>query len=298
MTWDGAHNKRVTLNLARRSEAAKAIPGLVAAIDALDAAGWDMYKLAQGDVELIYTSFDDEMEERVKAEFEADPGFLVDHGHNYTDCKLCGQYPIRFEFKINGKNGSDVNCGIDCIVNHSLHVKGAETSEAARKVLEAAIRRQLRKVRLEKWHEVTAFNGQHFNRVLNALAKARSVRLPDEGWEASSARSRNARHLQREVVKLERFYARAGWLGTESKWTTWTDAIKLARQWGDCMLPVPMGFAESMGKLPSEELKDATPEAQPEAAPAPASPVAEAHKKPKQLDLFEQVSQQLVFGDQ
>lgn len=306
MTWDKAHNKRVTLNLARRSNAAKEIPGLVAAIDALDTAGWDMYKLPQGDVELIYTSFDDTMEERVKAEFEADPNFLIDHGHNYSTCQLCGQYPIRFEFRINQVEGGEpVNCGIDCIVNHQLHVKGAETADAARRVLEAAIRKQLRKVMLAKWHEVTGFAQDQFQTVAAALLKARNFSESNEDWSVRNARFRQARYFMHELRILERFYVRTGWLGTEKKWDVWTNAIKFARQWGELTLPVPMGFAESIGKLPSET-KWEEPAANP--TDAPPQPAADAEQEPakeaaptkptKQLELFEAVATNLVFGEQ
>ncbi len=300
MTWTNAsiHSKRVTLNLARRSTAAKDIPGLVAAIDALDAAGWDMHKLAQGDVELIYTSFDEVMEQKVKDEFEADPSFLVDHGSNYTDCKLCGQFPIRFEFRIQPtkEGGQAVNCGIDCIVNHQLHVKGAETAEAARKVLECQIRKQLRKCRIEAWLQATEWNPENFNWVYTALIRAQTAEpSKDADWQVRNRHFRETRYLRHEARILERFFDRNGWLGTEKKWETWTRIVKFARQFGDCKVVAPATFAATMGKLPSEELKDAV------VAPSAGGTGLEVPdnapiKIAKQLELFESVTNQLVFG--
>lgn len=321
------HQKRVTLNLARHSQAAKAVLGLVPALDKLNELEWDLNRLDQAEIELIYASFDDALEAKIKSEFEADPGYLVDwlpHG-SYTHCKLCGHDPIRFEFRINSKLDQNVHvlCGSECIITHGLNVKGAETAEAARKVLEQAIRKQLRKLRLEQWHKNTGFEGMLFVKLQKALhavpprpeyRQFKDYASYDEASKDWQKRWSRARGLRHDMRILERFYHRVGWLGTEIKWAQWTEAVKFAVQHCNLEMPLPVSFAESMGKLPSEELEDAMPVLPPappthdeppqpppdfELAPPPVDPVAPpvaAVVAPPQ-DPFGQMAHSLVFGD-
>ena len=73
------HEKRVTLNLARLSAAARKRVGLVEALEAAHQASWDLNAISQENVEIIYANFDAELEAEVRGEFEADPEFLVDN---------------------------------------------------------------------------------------------------------------------------------------------------------------------------------------------------------------------------
>lgn len=295
------HQKKVTLNLARISIAAAEIPGLVSAIDKLVEGSWDMNTLAQGEQELLYTSFGDELEAAIKDEFEADPEFLIDHLYTskcYQKCTLCGHDPIRFEFRIiSRKTGKTINCGSECIISHGLHVKGTETAEEARRALEHTIRKQLKKLRLEAWHSVTGFTRMQMHKV-NTLLYQSAVAPPDYNYDQKGALWREQRRIRHTVRLLDRFYARSGWLGTEMKWGEWTAAVRFVNKWFDAGIAAPIPFAQSMGKLPTENIEDAM---------APIVPVAEEVKAPepvaeqsgnveKDVGAFSGIMNDLVLG--
>ena len=230
-----AHSKRVTLRLALLSAAVGKRLGLRQALEALEAVGWDTYKLGQNDLELLFVEFDDALEQEIRGEFEADPEYLVDLAKSpmgaSCSCKLCGHEPIRWEFLLrNTAGGKDVNTGSECIVTWGLNVKGVATSEQARKALEAAIRRRLREYELAEWHEKTGFHAQLLTQVAGTLKAIRNN--PATEYTARM----KARYLTRDLRVLERFYTRTGWLGTEKKASEWDRVLwwtlKLSGQQG------------------------------------------------------------------
>lgn len=257
MKFNG-HDKRVTLNLARLSKCAKEIVGLPEALDAVALADYDIYAIEQRHQEAIYVHFTEELESNVKAEFEVDPTTLIDHWPKDTTCALCGQKHIRFEFKINNiAGGEGVNCGSACIITHAMHVKGAETADLARKALECAIRKQLRKILIEQWHKITGFTIDQLVETRAALVKV------SQTWELPHTKRSQAKRYAYDLKLMERFYNRNGWIGTRQKWATWTEAIKLVRSVvheGVFSIPVPQAYEVTMGKLPPVADTDGAPQ--------------------------------------
>lgn len=279
------HDKRVTLNLALHSAAATEKPELMEALSKLPSVGWNLDKLEQVDIEHIYAEFDQELEDRIKDEFEADPAFLIDLGHAGGVCPLCGHIGIRWVFRINNhKGGKSVECGSDCIVQHGLHVKGSETSDHARKALESAIRKRIRALSIEAWHKEYNFKEELFSTLRTALVVVR--KNADDYWVRNKSY-----YLLRDLSKLEKFYAKNGWLGTEKRWTEWCRIAKFARVHSEAAredLPFPKPWVSK--KTKAEKKEPVMVEAKNDTPPV----VAEA---PKQMGMFHEVAQQLVFGE-
>lgn len=309
-----AYDKRVSLHLAMLSATVAQNPMLLAALQKLPELGWDLYKLEQKDIEVIYAEFDSELETKVKAEFEADPDFLIDLGHAEGTCPLCGHEGCRYLFRIqNNAGGQSVECGSECIIIHGLHVKGAETAEHARKALETAIRRQLRKLVIQKWHKDYDFKAEHFDSLRDALNRIRQDYSPKvQGFQRTSAY-----YKLRDLAKLRKFYDRNGWLGTEKRWTEWSRLAKFARMLdsaANASIPFPLAWLgvnpeKVKGPDPLPEAPAATPApapvapaaaapvAPPAPKPAPAAPVAPAPAQAPQ-DPFAKLAAALVFGPQ
>ncbi len=305
-----AHDKRVTLTLARYSARVKEIPGMVSALDALAQVDYDFDAAPQASQEMVFAHFDDELEAVIKSEFEADPEFLIDHKGVDATCQLCGQAHIRFEFNIkNVKGGVDVRCGSDCIITHGLCVKGTETAEEARAALEKAIRKQLKKLRIEAWHKATAFSATLFDAVHRAFqAIAADYTLPYNIRQ-------KAKWARGDLRTLRNFYAKNGWLGTEKKWQEWIKIATIARQFGGATFAAPVSFLEAMGRTAVEVVEGTDdgedhstvpsfdePEAPPAdselpqiAQPAPINMMAPAAPV-GQPQPFAKITQQLVFG--
>jgi len=234
------YDKRVTLNLARLSATVAEKPELKSALAKLPELNWDIYKLPQADIEHIYAEFDADLEARVKAEFEADPAFLVDLKHSEGTCPLCGHQGIRWLFRIqNLKGGESIECGSECIIIHGLHVKGTETAEHARKALETAIRRAMRKLLIEQWHIDFDFKPELLESLGTALAAIRKEAFSQKDPVVRRAMS-TAWYKQKDLAKLQKFYDRNGWLGTELRWGEWSRLAKFARQFNEaCRTSVP-----------------------------------------------------------
>lgn len=220
-----AHSKRVTLHLAKLSTAADEDEQLAAVLGRASSAGWDVYQLQQEDQEVLFAEFDEAMEQRIKAEFVADPSYVIDLKHAEGVCPLCGHIGCRWLFKIqNIKNGKSIECGSECIVTHGLQVMGAETAEHARKALEATIRRAIKALKIEAWHEAMGFHKGLFPALYQGLRAIRkNPELPQ------SVRS-SAFYKGGDLAKLQKFYDRSGWLNTPKKWAEWLRLVKFARQ--------------------------------------------------------------------
>ena len=220
------HAKRVTLNLARLSTAADQNPDFAAVLNKLPGAGWDLHQLPQADQELLYAEVDEELEATIKAEFVADPSYLIDLKSADGVCPLCGHIGCRWLFRVqNLKNGKTIECGSECILSHGLAVQGAETAEYARKALEQTIRKAIKKLQIEDWHERMGFSSELFWELTMALKAIR-------GNKELPYSVQNSAHykLWKDLPKLQKFYDRSGWLNTQKRWAEWTRLVGFARK--------------------------------------------------------------------
>lgn len=220
------HDKRVTLQLARLSTVADQSPDLAAALTVLPGLGFDVYKLSQEHQEALFAELDEELEQRIKEQFVADPTYLLDLGPAMGTCPLCGHVGCRYIFRItNTLNGKSIECGSECIVTHGLCVKGAETAEHARKALETTIRRHIRKLKIEAWHKETGFDRVLFQKLEEGLVGIFGNRsLP---WKVRNSARYKFRY---DLPKLVKFYDRNGWLNTGKRWAEWTRLVVFARK--------------------------------------------------------------------
>lgn len=305
------HDKKVTLQLARLSTAADENQAFAEALNVLPALGFDVYKLTQEQQEILFAEFDDELEARIKGEFEADPSYVIDLGHAMGICPLCGHVGCRYIFKIQNKlNGKSIECGSECIVTHGLCVRGAETAEHARKALETTIRRHIRALKIEAWHKDMQFDASLFDTLaqgLKAVSKESEFpyRIRNSAWCK----------LRKDLPKLQRFYDRNGWLNTEKRWSEWERLVKFARRFNAhtkkvMSYPLPHGYkagqpVETKVEAPKahEILNDTEVEALEVAAQNEdlekqvKAPKVELAPQPVQEELpFNAIATELVFG--
>lgn len=272
------HHKVVTLNLAYHSVVCAEKPELLAAIGRARDCGYDLTKVKQVDVERIYAEFDDELEKQIVSEFQADPYFLVDLKWASGICPLCGHVGLRWLFKVrNRKNGKEIQCGSECIISWGVSVRGAETAEHAKKILEATIRRRIKQIQIEQWHEDYDFSEACFDRVREHFGE-----LPRPKTSADYYRRL---HIKKLFRQLRCFYDKNGWLNTAIRWGNWCEAINYLRSYG-CNLDEPKPFSKAEIKR-REKAKKAEIEGPPE---------PEKTDKPQQTDLFADISSRLVFG--
>lgn len=252
-----SYNKRVTLNLAMHSECTRERPGLLEVLDRTSAQGFQLESLAQADVEAIYAEFDEELERQIISEWEVDPTYLEDHRGSFQVCPLCFHEGLRFLFRIRNRvSGHTVRCGSVCILQHGISVKGAETAEHAKKILDAAIRRQLRACEIEAWHESYQFKAEYLQEAEMALA---SIRSAEHGGQVYWT----ARAKLRELRSLKKAYQTSGWLGTAKRWEKWTKIAGFARKFDlSCRdtlpRPLPWGDKKSPAQvaIPDEPLPE------------------------------------------
>jgi len=230
------HDKRVTLNLALHSHAGAQVQGLHEALAQARSAGWDLSALPQEQVEIIYAALTDEFEAKVLAEFCADPDYLVDLYRTFggvSACPLCGHAPIRWLFKLdNLAGGESVECGSECILTYGLAVKGAETSEHARRILEGQIRKAIRALQIKEWHEETGFKPEWLSELHEALS-----RIGSDYGHTYTDRS-NAHYNKRCLRKLRKFYETNGWLNTALRWNELRRLADFARLF-DAKISIP-----------------------------------------------------------
>lgn len=216
------HDKRVTLTLARLSATCVEMPELMEVLQKLPSINYDLNQLPQEDLELLYAEFDDGLERKIKNEFEADPEYLEDLIIPDGVCPLCGHRGCRFIFRLqNLQRGEDIKCGSECIITYGISVKGAETAELAKKMLEKAIRKAIKKVKIETWHKEYGFEEGYFSVVYKALE--RIVYIRPIAFNVLC----DARYFRNEsLFKLKVFYEKHGWLNTKNRWETW---LQIAR---------------------------------------------------------------------
>ncbi|HEY5550480.1 MAG TPA: hypothetical protein VIK52_01225 [Opitutaceae bacterium] len=157
---------RSTVVLAMHSNALAQVrtPDLDRVLGRVEEVNYDLARLEDLDLEVLYAAFDELFAERVKNEFEflTDIGSVIVHDVRAGICILCGKGAskdtgdnkdhIRFEFKLtNIAGGRDVWCGSTCIINFGLKVRGAETAEQALELLQKSMRGALRQWVIRQW---------------------------------------------------------------------------------------------------------------------------------------------------
>lgn len=245
------HDKRVTMNLARLSACCSS--ELRASLNRISEVGYDVAQLSQEDVETIYTEFNEDLERSVLSEWTVVTDYLVDLGQACEGiCPLCRHEGLRFLFKLrNQQNQSEIETGSVCICTHQISVKGAETAEHARRILETMVRRHLRKLELAEWHEAYGFEPAHFDRLRDSLERVRNEHAPSNMigcWVGEDIQlfTRAADYVGK-LRTLKRFYDRSGWLGTRKKWEVWVKLARFARVNDTAMVdqvPAPIPFKE------------------------------------------------------
>lgn len=279
-------------------------PELFKAIQEAKSAGWKLEDISKPSLELIYAEFDDELENAVKSEFIADPTYLIDLGNAYGVCPLCGHVGCRWIFRLeNTKGGKNIECGSECIITHGLHVKGAETAEHAKKLLEARIRKEIRKLQIKAWHEEYEFSEGMFKTLEDELwAVNKNYDLP---YNIRSSAYYKAKY---DLPKLRKFYDKNGWLGTEKRWAEWRRLANFARvNTEKSNLPFPKEWVKKEKKSKSKKAEavesgEAVEAAKPvitEPVPPPmVEPEPEAKKSAGQMNfVFSGIASDLVFGE-
>lgn len=220
------HAKRVTLSLARCSHICAQYPELMEILQKLPHLRYDLERLEQEELELIYAEFDEELEEKIRSEFVADPTYLIDLGIANGTCPLCGHEGCRWIFKLeNTKGGESIECGSECIITYGLSVMGAETAEAAKKMLEKAIRQRQKELRLAEWHKEYNFTEEYFDTVRDGLHRIRF----DTTAHDYTVRSEATELMYKALPRLQKFYEKNGWLGTLQRWESWRSLVTWVR---------------------------------------------------------------------
>jgi len=240
------HAKRVTLNLARQSAVvAKDYPELLEALHAAAAVNYKLEALEKPLLELIYAHFDADLEKAVRDEFVADPNYLEDWAGKLGDrsCPLCGHPDCRWIFRLeNIAGGQAIRCGSECIVTYGLQVKGAETAEHAKKMLQSRIRQEIKKLKIEAWHKDYDFDFDYFQKLFYALKEIRK-----DYSQSYSVRHTAYCHLY-QLHKLNKFYLKSGWLNTEKRWNDYRRVAKFVLDLEPEVVPYPIYFQKKEKK--------------------------------------------------
>lgn len=255
-------NKKLGYRVARStvvlSESSAAIsdimsPELRDALAAIHGVNFDFARLDDETLETVFANFDDAFTTRVKAEYEFepdDPTAVKVHDSREAICVLCGKGDskdthdnidqIRFEFRLtNTAGGKDLWVGSTCILNFGLKVRGADTAEEARKLLEQSCRNALKLWKIRQWqaeHPTHAEIPEQYEQLCDIVRTAayKSYRFANElrvlgvnpnTWADSG-------DLQRRFRTSARFYQRSGHL-TPKKMEAWKEACELLYQHAD-----------------------------------------------------------------
>lgn len=147
---------------------------------------FDMERLSSKVVEYVYGVFDEELTNKITAEFRFVPRWtnVQNHGECIAFCDLCGKGDslehrenrdkLRYTFRLqNDVGGTDVWVGSSCILHHGLHVDGARTAEEAERLLNKAFNQAKLQWEIEQWR---ADNPDHFE-IPEQWEKFRYIRI-------------------------------------------------------------------------------------------------------------------------
>jgi hypothetical protein len=167
------------------------------------------------DLEVIYARVDDQLTERAKAEFVADPETLVDHREADWTCGLCGHKNCRWEFRLrNDAGGRDHFTGSTCVIQYGLRVAGSATASEALALLNGAISAAQRRATRDAWR---AAHPDHATRV--ALGRSLFRDTPPRPRDYAGLKPRWRQRYKAISAKYRamlKFYNRHGYL-TDSK---------------------------------------------------------------------------------
>jgi hypothetical protein len=242
---------RSTIVLAESSKAITDIESeeLRDVLAAVHRVNFDFGRLPDDSLEVVFAHFDEDFTDRVKGEFEFepdDPTAVKVHDTREAICVLCGKGnskdtgdnvdQIRFEFRLtNTAGGDDLWVGSTCILNFGLKVRGADTAEEARKLLEQSCRNALKLWKIRQWqaaHPTHAEIPAQYERLCDIARTAaytayrygselRVLGVNPNTWSDS-------KDLLRRFKTSTRFYQRSGHL-TPKKMAPWDEAAKLLR---------------------------------------------------------------------
>lgn len=248
--------------------------------DVIVARNYDLSGVPDVVLEATTATLDDDVMKLVQDEFEFIPrmGNIRDHGACIGHCALCGKGnskqsegetnldKLRYDFRLaNVRGGTDLWVGADCIVNHALKVKGADTSTEAREILARSLREHIAIWRQEAWraeHPTHADIPDTYSRIAAAMHEWKyygRFGSREQDIEALGQTQRALwfalRHACLSMKANARFYERKNFL-TECKTDEWKSARALIRsmEWLEGVLRA----TESMqGEQKYKALKDA-----------------------------------------
>ena len=162
----GAHARRVTLNLAARSDGTP--PEIKPIVSRLAMADWDYATLSKTDHETLYAALDNDTTATILLEWEVDTDTIRDWGHPFAqdgsfepwytggdrevDCELCGHQHNRWEFLASNRvNGRTCWMGSTCVEKYKFVVDGEATAEASLGRLRGAVNRAKRAQTRAEW---------------------------------------------------------------------------------------------------------------------------------------------------
>lgn len=156
--------KRSTAVLALHSVTLSEYGHLRPALEKLAAVNFDLERLDNETLQVLYVGLDDAFTAKVLAEFEFERGLgaVRDNRACVAVCNLCGKGDsrddganrdhLRYEFRLANKaGGTEVWTGSTCIINHAIKVQGAANADEARRILEKVFREHLARWRIEQW---------------------------------------------------------------------------------------------------------------------------------------------------
>ncbi len=134
------------------------------ALTRLRKVNFDMDRLSNPNVEMLYAYFDKKMSKKITDEFifHTSIGNIQDHGACTEHCDLCGkgdsrddganEDKLRYTFRLtNIAGGDDIWVGSSCIFQHGLYVDGAATADEAKEILRKSLAQHMAQWKIESW---------------------------------------------------------------------------------------------------------------------------------------------------
>jgi hypothetical protein len=230
---------------------------------------FDMDRLEEDDLELIYAAFDEKMTTEVCGEFyfHASMGNIRDLGKCEGHCDLCGkgdsrddgenEDKLRYQFRLtNNAGGDDVWVGSTCIIQHGLHVDGAANAEQAKEILKKTLQEHLQMWKIQAWQEDNP-DHETIPELWNQFRLMHYKTYPVEFWavfgfDMWTDLINPSRRMLKPFRTASRFYERTGYLpdnrntkSGKSKMDAWVDVKKFHRSYSH-LLPM---FREAMKKV-------------------------------------------------
>lgn len=247
----------------------------------IESLNFDLSAATDDALEFAFAKLDDEIMKRVRSEYEFVPGLASIRNHRacIASCALCGKGDskddgsnrdkLQYDFRLaNHAGGDDLWVGSNCIVNFGLKVRGAETSEEARAILERNLRECMSIWMKEAWrndHPDHAEMRKHYDALERATHDFRYYgrygQMKHDIFTLGQSQEmvyRRCASLLKPMRSALRFYQRTSYL-TESKTETWraTKGLLFSLRWLTSTLD---GAADKWGRDREEYLANARAE--------------------------------------